>query len=134
MKFGIWFEPEMVSPDSDLFSAHPDWIVHCPNREPSIARSQYVLDMSRADVRDHLFGTMYAFLLENPVDYIKWDFNRNLSDAASTLLPPERQKEFFHRYVLGTYELMDKLTEAFPEVLLENCSAGGGRFDGGMLY
>ena len=134
LKFGIWFEPEMVSPDSDLFRAHPDWIVHCPNREPCIARDQYVLDMSRADVRDYLFGTMHAFLLENPVDYIKWDFNRNLSDAASALLPPERQKEFFHRYVLGTYDLMDRLTRAFPEILLENCSGGGGRFDGGMLY
>ena len=130
MKFGIWFEPEMVSPDSDLFRAHPDF----PNREPSIARSQYVLDMSRADVRDYLFGTMYAFLLENPVDYIKWDFNRNISDAASALLPQERQKEFFHRYVLGTYDLMDRLTRAFPEILLESCSGGGGRFDGGMLY
>ena len=115
LKFGIWFEPEMISPDSDLFRAHPDWIVHVPDREPCIARSQYVLDMTRKD-------------------YIKWDFNRNLTDAASAALPVKRQKEFFHRFVLGTYELMDQITKTFPDILLENCSGGGGRFDGGMLY
>lgn len=134
LKFGIWYEPEMISPDSDLFRAHPDWIVHVPNREPSIARCQYVADMSRADVRDHIFNMMYDVLSKNKVDYVKWDFNRNLSEVGSALLPPERQKEFFHRFVLGTYELMDRLTKAFPDLLLENCSGGGGRFDAGMLY
>lgn len=134
LKFGIWFEPEMVSPDSDLYRAHPDWIVHVPNRELSIARHQYVLDMTRADVRDYIFNAMHAVISQNAIDYIKWDFNRNLSEAGSALLPPERQKEFFHRYVLGTYELMDRVTKAFPNILLENCSGGGGRYDGGMLY
>lgn len=134
LKFGIWYEPEMISPNSDLFRAHPDWMVHVPNREPSIARLQYVLDVSRKDVRDHIFGQIYDVLSKNKVDYVKWDFNRNLSEAGSALLPPERQKEFFHRFVLGTYDLMDRLTSTFPDILLENCSGGGGRYDAGMLY
>lgn len=134
LKFGIWFEPEMISPDSDLFREHPDWYVHVPNRESSIARTQYVLDVSREDVRDNIFSQMYSVLSQNKVDYLKWDFNRNISEAGSALLPPERSKEFFHRFVLGTYDLMDRLTKAFPDMLLENCSGGGGRFDPGMLY
>ncbi len=134
LKFGIWYEPEMISPDSELFRAHPDWYVHVPNRESSIARTQYVLDVSREDVRDNIFNQMYSVLSKNKVDYLKWDFNRNLSEAGSALLPPERSKEFFHRFVLGTYDLMNRLTTAFPDLLLENCSGGGGRFDPGMLY
>lgn len=134
MKFGIWYEPEMISPDSELFRAHPDWLVHVPNREPSIARTQYVLDVSREDVRDNIFNQMSAVFSRYKIDYIKWDFNRNLSEAGSALLPPERSGEFFHRFVLGTYDLMNRFTEAFPDVLFENCSGGGGRFDPGMLY
>ncbi len=134
MKFGIWYEPEMISPDSELFRAHPDWLVHVAGREPSIGRHQYVIDVSREDVRDNIFNQMYEVLSKNKVDYLKWDFNRNISEAGSALLPPERQKEFFHRFVLGTYDLMDRLTKAFPDMLLENCSGGGGRFDAGMLY
>lgn len=134
MKFGIWYEPEMISPDSELFRAHPDWLVHVPNREPSIGRHQYVLDVSREDVRDNIFNQMSAVFSRYKIDYIKWDFNRNLSEAGSALLPPERSGEFFHRFVLGTYDLMNRFTEAFPDVLFENCSGGGGRFDPGMLY
>lgn len=134
MKFGIWYEPEMISPDSDLFRAHPDWLVHVAGREPSIGRHQYVLDMSREDVRENIWQQIYTVLSGHKIDYVKWDFNRNLSEAGSALLPPERQKEFFHRFVLGTYELMDRLTTIFPDILLENCSGGGGRFDPGMLY
>lgn len=134
MKFGIWYEPEMISPDSDLFRAHPDWLVHVAGRTPSIGRHQYVLDMSREDVRENIWNQMYAVLSRHKIDYLKWDFNRNLSEAGSALLPPERQKEFFHRFVLGTYDLMDRLTRTFPDILLENCSGGGGRFDPGMLY
>lgn len=134
LKFGIWFEPEMISPESKLYKEHPDWCVHVNDRENSIARQQYVIDMSRKDVRDNIFEQMYAILSDNPIDYLKWDFNRNISEAGSALLDSEHQKEFFHRFVLGTYELMDRITSAFPDLLMENCSGGGGRFDPGMLY
>ncbi|NMP38486.1 MAG: alpha-galactosidase [Clostridiales bacterium] len=133
MKFGIWYEPEMISPDSDLYRAHPDWCLQVPGREKSIARRQYVLDMSRKDVRDNIFEQMYSVLSKYNIEYVKWDFNRNLTEAGSALLPAERQKEIFHRFVLGTYELMSRLTKAFPDLLIENCSGGGGRFDPGML-
>lgn len=134
LKFGIWYEPEMISRDSELYRAHPDWCLHVPGREKSIARYQYVLDYSRQDVRDYIFGEMYKVLSANKIDYLKWDFNRNLTEAGSAQLPPERQKEIFHRFVLGTYEVMDRITKAFPDMLIENCSGGGGRFDPGMLY
>ena len=134
LKFGIWFEPEMISPDSDLFRAHPDWHIHVQGREALIGRTQYVLDMSRPEVVDNIWNQMYAILANNKIDYVKWDFNRNISDAGSAVLPPERQSEFFHRFILGTYELMNRLVTTFPDVMLENCSGGGGRFDPGMLY
>ncbi len=133
LKFGIWYEPEMISRDSNLYRAHPDWCLHVPNREKSIGRHQYVLDYSRQDVRDYIFNEMYKVLSVNKVDYLKWDFNRNLTEVGSAILPADRQKEVFHRYVLGTYEVMDRLTKAFPDMLIENCSGGGGRFDPGML-
>ena len=133
LKFGIWFEPEMISPDSDLFRAHPDWHIHVKGREPLIGRTQYVLDMSRPEVVDNIWNQMYAILSKNKIDYVKWDFNRNISDAASAALDADRQSEFFHRFVLGTYELMNRLVTTFPDILLENCSGGGGRFDPGML-
>ena len=134
LKFGIWYEPEMISPDSELYRAHPDWCVHVPGRAPSIARHQYVLDVSRQDVRENVFGQILSVMGRYPIDYVKWDFNRNLSEAGSALLPADRGGEFFHRFVLGTYELQDRLTREFPDLLFENCSGGGGRFDPGMLY
>ena len=134
LKFGIWYEPEMVNPDSDLYRAHPDWAIRAKGREHSISRYQCVLDMTRKDVRDNIFQQMYNVLSQNKIDYIKWDCNRNITEAASATLPPERQGEFFHRYVLGVYDLMDRITTAFPHILLENCSSGGCRFDAGMLY
>lgn len=134
LKFGIWYEPEMISPDSDLYREHPDWCLQVRGRDKSIARQQYVLDMSRQDVRDNIFNQMYAVLSKNKIDYLKWDFNRNLTEVGSFALPADRQKEVFHRFVLGTYELMDRFTKAFPDILFENCSGGGGRFDPGMLY
>lgn len=134
LKFGIWYEPEMISPDSELFREHPDWCVHVDNRTPMIGRNQYVLDVSREDVRENIWRQMYDLLSVNKIDYLKWDFNRNISDAGSALLPPERKKEFFHRFILGTYKLMDRLVENFPDILFENCSGGGGRFDPAMLY
>ncbi|MCR4904504.1 MAG: alpha-galactosidase [Clostridiales bacterium] len=134
LKFGIWYEPEMISPDSDLFRAHPDWCLHVPNRPNSIARHQYVIDMSRADVRENIWAQIDAVLSKYKIDYVKWDFNRNLSEAGSALLSAPHGEEIFHRFVLGTYEIMGRLTETYPDLLLENCSGGGGRFDPGMLY
>jgi len=134
MKFGIWFEPEMISPDSDLYRAHPDWCLHVDGRDCSIGRQQLVLDMSRKDVRDNLFEQMSKILSSANIAYVKWDFNRNLTEAGSALLDSEHQCEIYHRYVLGVYELLERLLKAFPDLLLEGCSGGGGRFDAGMLY
>lgn len=134
LRFGIWYEPEMISPDSDLYRAHPDWAIAASGRVNSQGRFQYVLDMTRQEVRDNIFQQMAEVLSHNKIDYVKWDCNRNITEAASAALPPERQGEFFHRYVLGVYDLMDRVTKAFPHILLENCSGGGGRFDAGMLY
>ena len=134
LKFGIWFEPEMISPDSDIYRAHPDWCLHTEGRDKSIARTQYVIDYSRKEVRDHIYSKMYDILSKNNIDYVKWDFNRNLTEVSCAQLPKERQGEVFHRFVLGTYEIMDRLTKDFPDLLIENCSGGGGRFDPGMLY
>ena len=134
LKFGIWIEPEMVSEDSDLYRAHPDWAFSAPGRTPNFGRNQLVLDMSRKDVRDYLYECFSALLRENHIEYIKWDFNRSVCDVYSHVLPPERQGEVLHRFVLGVYELLDRLTTDFPHVLFEGCSGGGGRFDAGMLY
>ncbi len=134
MKFGIWFEPEMVSLDSDLFRKHPDWALQTPGRRMSIGRFQYVLDMSRADVRDYLFDCIKTVMDNANIAYIKWDFNRNLSEVGSALLDTNRQQEVFHRYVLGLYELLERLLTAYPDLLLEGCAGGGGRFDPAWLY
>lgn len=134
MKFGIWFEPEMVSPDSDLYRAHPDWCIHIAGRSRSQARQQLVLDMSREDVRAYLFERISSILGSCNIEYVKWDMNRHMTEVGSSLLEARRQRELPHRYILGVYELMEQLTTAFPHVLLENCSGGGGRFDPGMLY
>ncbi len=134
LKFGIWFEPEMISPDSEIYRAHPDWCLHVEGRDKSIARTQYVIDYSRKEVRDNIYEQMCKILKNNDIDYLKWDFNRNLTEVACAELPADRQGEVFHRFVLGTYEIMDRLTTDFPNLLLENCSGGGGRFDAGMLY
>ena len=134
MKFGIWFEPEMVSPDSDLFRAHPDWAIQVKGRPMTLCREQYVLDYSRKEVRDYVYSMMRSILDSANIEYIKWDMNRQLTEAGSAALPPDRQKELWHRYVLGVYELMERLTADYPHILLENCSGGGARFDPGMLY
>ncbi len=134
LKFGIWFEPENISPDSDLFRAHPDWYIHIDGRAPSYCRHQFVLDMTRPEVRENIYQQMAAILNSANIEYIKWDFNRNLTEVASDALPPERQGEVYHRYVLGLYELTERILTDFPHVLLEGCSGGGGRFDAGMLY
>lgn len=134
MKFGIWFEPEMVSPDSELFKAHPDWAIQVKGRELTLCREQYVLDYSRKEVRDYIYSMMKKILDGANIEYIKWDMNRQLTEVGSSALPKERQKELWHRYVLGVYDLMERLTSEYPHILLENCSGGGARFDPGMLY
>ncbi len=134
MKFGIWFEPEMVSPDSDLFKAHPDWAIQVKGRPLTLCREQYVLDYSRKEVRDYIYSLMRNILDNANIEYIKWDMNRQITEAGSNALPKERQKELWHRYVLGVYDLMERLTTDYPYILLENCSGGGARFDAGMLY
>ncbi len=134
LKFGIWFEPEMISEDSDLYRAHPDWAIAIPGRKPTRARYQLVLDMSRKDVRDYLYDSIGKILKSADISYVKWDANRSICDWYSAELSPERQCELPHRYVLGLYELLERLTSDFPNVLFEGCSGGGGRFDAGMLY
>ncbi|WP_310551576.1 alpha-galactosidase [Paenibacillus glufosinatiresistens] len=134
LKFGLWVEPEMVSPDSELYRKHPDWCLHVPGRRRSEARWQLVLDYTRREVRDYIFDSLSAIFSTVPVAYIKWDMNRCLTEIGSADLPPERQAETAHRYVLGLYELLERITKAFPDILFESCASGGGRFDPGMLY
>lgn len=134
MKFGLWFEPEMVSEDSDLYRSHPDWAIKIPSRDPVRSRYQLVLDMINPEVRDYLFGAISDILKNADISYIKWDMNRSICDWYTSCLSAENQGEMPHRYVLGLYELLERLTTAFPDVLFEGCSGGGGRFDAGMLY
>jgi len=132
--FGIWMEPEMVSPDSELYRAHPDWAIHVPGRTPIEARHQLTLDMSRMDVQDFVYESVARTLRESGAAYLKWDMNRNFSNIGSARLPADRQRELPHRYILGLYAVMERLTRDFPDVLIEGCASGGGRFDPGMLY
>lgn len=134
MKFGIWFEPEMISKDSELYKKHPDWCIHTENFAPVEVRNQLVLDMSRKEVCDAIYEQVAAVLTEYDISYVKWDMNRHMTDNGSTWLSPDRQGEHAHRYILGVYYLMDRLTKQFPHVFFEGCSGGGGRFDFGILY
>ncbi|MCS7460625.1 alpha-galactosidase [Paenibacillus doosanensis] len=134
LQFGLWFEPEMVSPDSELYRAHPDWCLHVPGRRRTEARRQLILDYSRQDVRDYIVKVVSDILEGCPIRYVKWDMNRNMTEIGSALLAPDRQRETAHRYMLGLYEVLERITSAFPHVLFESCSGGGGRFDPGMLY
>lgn len=134
MKFGLWFEPEMISPESELYKEHPDWAIAVPGRRAGRARNQYVLDVSRKEVRDHILEKIFRVLHSANIEYVKWDMNRPLTDLGSVSLPADRQGELYHRYVLGMYEMQERLLQEFPNLLLENCSGGGGRFDPGMLY
>lgn len=134
LEFGIWFEPEMISPNSDLYRAHPEWAIQIPGREATQSRQQYVLDLSRPEVLDYVYESVASILRSANIVYVKWDMNRQLSDLGSTYLGAEEQQELFHRYVLGVYALQERLVTEFPDLLLENCSGGGARFDPGMLY
>ncbi|BCJ98145.1 alpha-galactosidase [Anaerocolumna chitinilytica] len=134
LKFGLWFEPEMVSPDSELYREHPDWCLHVPDRYRNLGRNQLVLDFSRKDVQDAIIKMVSDILSSAAISYVKWDMNRNMSEIGSELLPANRQMETAHRYILGVYRVMEELITAFPEVLFESCSGGGGRFDPGILH
>jgi alpha-galactosidase len=133
LKMGLWVEPEMVSPDSELYRSHPDWCLHVNGRVRTEWRNQLVLDLSRADVTDYIMESLDRLLQSGKITYLKWDLNRRLTEAFSELLPPDRQAEVCHRYMLGLYKILAHVTEKYPEVLLENCASGGGRFDMGML-
>ncbi|MBC1574254.1 alpha-galactosidase [Listeria booriae] len=134
MAFGLWFEPEMISADSDLYRAHPDWCLHVPERRRSESRNQLVLDFSREDVRLAIVNQMTTILKEVPIKYVKWDMNRHLTEIGSAHFPKEQQQEIAHRHILGVYDVMNRITTEFPDILFESCSGGGGRFDPGMLY
>eukprot|EP00178_Gracilaria_changii_P015184 TRINITY_DN4254_c0_g1_i1.p1 TRINITY_DN4254_c0_g1~~TRINITY_DN4254_c0_g1_i1.p1 ORF type:complete len:996 (+),score=130.47 TRINITY_DN4254_c0_g1_i1:382-3369(+) len=134
LKFGIWVEPEMVSLNSDLYRAHPDWCLCVPTRSRTTGRNQLVLDFSRKVVRDHIYDQLYEMLNTASIQYVKWDMNRHLTEVFSQEWHRERQGEIGHRFILGVYEVFGRLTEAFPKVLFESCSGGGGRFDAGFLY
>ena len=133
LKFGLWIEPEMISVDSDLYRAHPDWCIHVPGYPRIEYRNQLVLDLSRDEVRDYMVEIIMAALKRGNVDYVKWDMNRFINMWGSAALPAGRQQELGHRYILGVYDMMRRITSAFPDVLFESCAGGGGRFDLGMM-
>ncbi len=134
LKFGLWFEPEMINKDAPLFQEHPEWVIRMPDKPMSHGRNQFVLDFSNPDVVENLFDQMNAILKDGKIDYIKWDMNRYITEPFSTSLPNDRQGELYHRYILGVYALYEKLLDAYPDLLFESCSGGGGRFDPGLLY
>lgn len=134
MKFGIWFEPEMINEDTRLYREHPDFMIRVPNRKGVKGREQFILDFTRKDVRDYIKDMMVKILDNANIEYIKWDMNRSLSAVYSANLSAKSMGEFHYRYVLGLYELLDELTKKYPNILFEGCSGGGGRYDLGMLY
>lgn len=133
MKLGLWFEPEMISPDSELYKIHPEWTLGDPSVELSVVRHQYVLDMTRPEVIDYLEQSMAKVIRDSGADYIKWDMNRQLAEVYTSTLPTERQGETYHRFVLGYYDLLRRLNRDFPDMLIESCCSGGGRMDPGVL-
>lgn len=134
LKFGLWFEPEMVNKESLLYKEHPEWLLETPDRTSSHGRNQFVLDFSKKEVVDHIYSMMEKILSEASVSYIKWDMNRCMTEVYSNGMGAEYQGQVMHRYILGVYDLYDRLTKKFPEILFESCASGGARFDPGMLY
>ena len=134
LEFGLWFEPEMISPISKLYEKHPNWCIHIPGRTRSQARSQLILDLSRKEVCDYIIESISKILESANISYVKWDMNRNMTEVGSLGLTSERQRETAHRYILGLYRVMEEITSRFPNILFESCSGGGGRFDPGILY
>ena len=136
MKLGIWFEPEMINEDAILYKEHKDWVMIPPEGRYSYGRGQLVLDFANPEVVDHIFEMIDRIIQDTNLDYIKWDMNRNITEAYSPYLAKigKPQGECFHRYILGVYSLYEKITQKYPEVMIEGCAAGGGRFDLGILY
>lgn len=133
MKFGLWFEPEMISKNSRLYEKHPDWVLQVPDYPMTEGRRQLVLDLSQVVVQDYLIEVLSNYLATGKIDYIKWDMNRHLTEVGSLAFPAAQQKEISHRYVLGLYRILETITKQYPDCLFENCSSGGGRFDPGMM-
>jgi len=131
LKFGLWFEPEMVNPDSKLYRTHPEYAVQTPGRTPSLGRNQLVLDLCNPEVRDYIVENVSRILDDCHIDYVKWDYNRHMTDCYSACIA--RQGEFFHRYIIGLYDVLARIFRPRPHILLESCSSGGNRFDLGML-
>ncbi|MFW5686668.1 MAG: alpha-galactosidase, partial [Halanaerobium sp.] len=134
LDFGLWFEPEMISPDSDLYREHPEWAIQVENRESTLSRQQLILDLSRRDVQDYIIERVSAILNQANISYVKWDMNRPMTEYGSLKLDSKRQRELNHRYILGLYRVLEEITSSFPDILFESCAGGGGRFDPGMLY
>lgn len=134
LKFGLWFEPEMISENSRLFESHPDWVLQVPDYPKTEGRRQLVLDLSQTVVQEYLIEMLDSYLSTGKTDYIKWDMNRHLTEVGSFAFPAYQQKEIYHRYVLGLYRVLEVITTKYPNCLFENCSSGGGRFDPGMMY
>ena len=134
MKLGIWFEPEMVSVESDLYEAHPEWVIKIDGRKPAETRWQLMLDLTNPKVCDYIYDSIANVLKTTNIEYVKWDYNRTIAHIGSTYLKPEQMGEFLHRYILGLYGVLERLTTDFPDVIFEGCASGGGRFDIGMLY
>jgi len=134
MNFGLWFEPEMINENSELYKSHPEWVLQDPSRKPVISRNQMVLDLSNIDVQNYIFKSIDKILEGSEIAYIKWDFNRSLSNVYSNALPNSKQGEVSHKFICGTYSLLERLNSKYPNTLIEGCAGGGGRFDAGMLY
>jgi alpha-galactosidase len=134
VSFGLWVEPEAVNPKSELYEQHPEWCLHVPGRPRTEIRNELLLDLGREDVQEHLVTTLSAVFDSAPLAYVKWDFNRPFTEAGSAVLPPDRQGEVCHRYMLGLYRVLERLMAKYPQILFEGCASGGGRFDPGMLY
>lgn len=134
LKFGLWFEPEMISVHSKLYEKHPDWCIHIPGRGKTEGRNQLILDLSRREICDYIIEQISNVLSDAPISYVKWDMNRHMTEFYSLGLEAARQKETAHRYMLGLYFILEEITKRYPDILFESCSGGGGRFDPGMLY
>ncbi|OAU92820.1 alpha-galactosidase, partial [Lacticaseibacillus rhamnosus] len=133
LAFGLWVEPEMITENSELYAKHPDWAMQYVGQKPLRSRNQLILDLSQRIVQDHLIKVLTDLVRTNHIDYLKWDYNRHFSQPGSPVLPPDQQGEVAYRYTRGLYRVLKTLRDTFPDLLIENCSSGGGRLDGGML-
>ena len=133
MSFGLWFEPEMINPDSDIFRAHPEYAIGVPGRERCPSRHQYVMDLTNPEVRDYIVDSVNSILRSHNISYVKWDYNRTPTEFYSYTLDKERQREFHHRYTLGVYDLFERIVNANPDIFFEGCASGGARYDAGVL-